>query len=100
LNAKQTNKHTKHLLNASMHIGAKVAFFLLHTHKRKEKKRKKNPVAKWRKRKEEQRGPTGNPQPRSNGEGEGDEKMDLCANSLSPCASRNSCRVAAEKKNP
>jgi hypothetical protein len=86
-----------------MHIGAKVAFFDFSTptkEKRKEKKRKKNPVAKWRKRKEEQHGPTGNPQPRSNGGGEEDEKMDLCANSLSPGASRNSCRVAAEKKNP
>jgi hypothetical protein len=94
---KQTNKQTIHLLNASMHIGAKVAFFAFST-PTKEKKRKKNPVAKWRRRNEEQHGPTGNPQPRSNGGGEGDEKMELCANSLSPGASRNSCRVAAEKK--
>ncbi len=75
----RTNKQTKHLLNASRHIGAKVAFFAFFSTPTKEKKRKKNPVAKWRRRKEEQHGPTGNPQPRSNGGGEGDEKMELCA---------------------
>jgi hypothetical protein len=40
---KQTNKQTKHLLNASMHIGAKVAFFAFST-PRKAKKRKEKRI--------------------------------------------------------
>ncbi len=99
---KQTDKQTNKTLAECKHAHRRESrvLRLLHTQKSKEKKRKKNPVAKWRRRNEEQHGPTGNPQPRSNGGGEGDEKMELCANPLSPCASRNSCRVAAEKKNP